>query len=315
MIPQGFGGRVTITYTVPGTIVRESNRRICVRATEGNNTDPATDYSLTVTANQGPGVGLGEFVLGGAGGAILPVELRWYFRDDASPFSIANSFEIDYGFTNTGLPGGNRENNRNCDAQNGVNAYVEITIDEADLAAVPNGQYDGRFRFSYFNPFDGSSRGRNLSVRVNHRLERVRISGLPAAPVDLGTLTPGGGDVSLPLSFCVFSSTGEFEITATGVPANDGANGSFALNGVSVGNTDQLEYTVELDNVGVGGSVPLIFGDTNNGGGGFEASPIDDSCATGGPNNDLEITIPGVEIDQAQVDAYTGVLVLTVAPF
>ena len=152
----------------------------------------------------------------------------------------------------------------------------------------------------------GATSTGTLDINVDVE-DLVRISAL--SDIFITFDATGTGDITGSSTACVYrNGAGTYEVNATG----SGAANAFTIQDAAPTPTT-VAYTVAWDDdvsgaaaAGVTSGTPLT-GQTG-------ADTVSDSCATGGANAFVEITIPRASLVAAPAGTYNGTLTLEIAP-
>lgn len=142
---------------------------------------------------------------------------------------------------------------------------------------------------------------------------QARITGMTDMAIPSWVI--GGGDQALFTNVCIYSTSGDYTVTATG----DGASNAFTLtDGLGSGSLHVVPYSVTWNDAGAGaigtGGTALATGvsdDFSN------ASVVSATCATGspaGPNARINIGLTEANLVQLASGTFAGTLTVVVAP-
>lgn len=186
---------------------------------------------------------------------------------------------------------------------NGLNARLTIRLPEAQLARSANGEYSGNFHLVASNDDSVDSTFFSVSVTVQGGSE-VRISRLD--DLNLGSYGAGTtGDLVASEHFCIYSSSGDYNVTITSV--NHDINGSFAL--ADPLNADSIPITVMFNDIGTGVAFDIVDSTPMSGTG----NSVSEDCG-GVDNATLTISAQEQDIRNASSGNYSESLTLLVQP-
>lgn len=185
----------------------------------------------------------------------------------------------------------------------GLNARLTIRLSEDQLEGAANGEYSGDFRLFASNDDAEDSTTFSVSVIVQGGTE-VRISRLD--DLNLGSYGAGRtGDLVASEHFCVFSGSGDYDITITSL--NQNTYGSFAL--ADPFNGDTIPITITFNDAGTGVAFDIVDSSPMNGIG----NSVSQDCG-GVDNATLTVTAQEQDIRNASSGNYSDSLTLLVQP-
>lgn len=126
----------------------------------------------------------------------------------------------------------------------------------------------------------------------------------------------GGGDQALNTTACVYSTSGDYTIKATG----NGASSAFTITDGGVGALHVVPYTVVWDSGGFGAltGVTTAALTTNTTSATLHNAAVDSATCVGvadtGPTAKINVGILGTDLDGAAAGVFTGTLTLLVTP-
>ena len=284
--------------------------RRCVMSTDGPNrrTFNPTNYTVTASMTTGDGVFQLTQVGGdGSGQETIPFSLEYDWFDDTS----STNESLGYGVPSNQHLGGIRVNPVSCSI-NGVrvnNGRMIIQINEADLQAAENGDYEGYLTVTHTGGIAmGQTRTRNnvlISLTVASDMIQIR----RVDTVDLGTWDTVSAFMDDNEAYCVYTATGNYRITASSATEGSGGAGTFAIeHTVLAGVKIDFDLFVDDDNNALGGT-PIANGGTVTGFTGwawnFLCFFIDNAAIYARTASNLS---------QAQAGVYTSQVTLRVSP-
>ena len=141
----------------------------------------------------------------------------------------------------------------------------------------------------------------NITATVNNLVQITNLN-----DIDLGTFT-GTGNLTGNDTLCIYrNGSGTYQITATG----SGTGSAFTVTDGS----NTLPYTVDYtsDLLGTPTTTTMSTGSALTGQAGVDSAST--TCAGGGDNAQVDITISNADLTSAPAGAYSGTLTLVVAP-
>ena len=137
----------------------------------------------------------------------------------------------------------------------------------------------------------------------------VKLSGVSPTTV-LTDNTLLSTDKTVEDAVCVYSSTGNYKVTATS--ANAGAGGEFNME--IDGGTELLEYSVSWSGTETGGSFSAMTSGAELTGFGGSLNVLNDFDCAGGSNARFSVTLASADYLAASTGTFTDTLTLEVAP-
>ncbi len=281
----------------------------CVMSTDGGNRSSGNPSNYTVTASMTTGDGLFQLTqIGGDGSGqeTIPFSLEYEWNDDTS----STNETLGYAAPSNQHLGGIRVGGTNCSI-NGVrvnNARMIIQINEADLMAAENGDYEGFLTVTHTGGIAmGQSKSRtNLRISLSKITTVIQIRKL--GTVDLGTWDGVTAFIDDRERYCVYSSVGPYRITADSVTEGSGGAGTFAIEHVVLAGT-KIDYDLYLDddNNAENGGTLIANGGTITG---FTGT-TDIAC----PGNNAALYVRTTSnLGIASAGVYSAQLTLTIEP-
>ena len=277
----------------------------CVMSTDGPNRSTGNTTLYTVTASMTTGDGQFQLTRNG-GGSTIPFSLEYEWFDDVS----STSEFLGYNTPSAPHMGGKRIGGINCNI-GGVrvrNGRMTLHINEADLSAAFNGDYQGRLTVVHTGGI-GMSQVRtrtNLRIRLTKDSTEIQLRNLDT--VDLGTWDLAASSIADTEAYCVYSSTGSYRITAASTTQGSGGPASFAIeNSSDPGNRIDFDLYVDDDSNAQTGGVQIDNGETIGG----MTGTLNRSC-TG--NNASIYAVTTGDLGASRAGAYTAMVTLTVEP-
>ncbi|MEX2489797.1 MAG: hypothetical protein WD356_09775 [Pseudomonadales bacterium] len=191
---------------------------------------------------------------------------------------------------------------KNC--MDGDNSQLEVSINEAELAAVRAGNYTGSFSAEIRGGVNGtttSAEDFQVSIDVT---DMVRISSMDN--IDLGSWE-GTGSINATETFCVYSNNDSASYNISISSPNQDGSANFYL--VNSDTSAQVFYLLSFnDNVG-GGAGSMVSDVAISGTGANNSIDCD-----GGDNAKLTVDIAETNLTNVPADAYGDTLTLVVSP-
>ncbi|MEX1032641.1 MAG: hypothetical protein WDZ30_04725 [Cellvibrionaceae bacterium] len=245
---------------------------------------------------------------------------RDYRLQIASPFTLNNgSFSLPVGLTVTDLHGSGTQTlqanqyssaltyNHYCATQ-GHNAELTMTINQADLYAVPAGTYTASFSLMA-QRIGGGGGSDSASDTLGATLvipQLIQVSGIDN--INMGNYDGLSASVNQNEPYCIYTNAGDYTVTPSSTVGSSA--GSYAL---SAG-ADQVEYTVRVSNTSDASNGTLLDnGETSQALSANQSAPLSPSCS-GSDNAAVYVEILGSELQAKPAGTYTGTLTLQVAP-
>lgn len=277
----------------------------CVMSTDGRNKRSGNPSNYTVTASMTTGDGVFQLTRNGGGAAIaFSLEYEWF--DDASSTNEVLAYNT------PGNPhlGGINTGGINCNLNGSQvrNGRLILQIDEAELTAAQNGDYEGRLTIVHTGGIAMSQTSTRSNLRVSLSKSATAIQLRNLSPVNLGTWDPTANFLADREAYCVYSSTGNYRVTASSPTTGSSGASSFAIEHTTLPG-DKIDYELYIDdddNASTGGTL------IDNGGtlAGMVAT-TDNSCP--GDNAAIYVVTTGSLASRAAGN-YAGLITLTVEP-
>lgn len=291
--------------------IRIVSRKRCVMSTDGNNRRNGNPSNFTVTTSMSTGDGLYQLTKVGGDGSgqeTIPFSMEYEWNDDSS----STNETLGYGIPSNQHLGGIRIGGVNCSI-NGVrvdNSRVIIQINEADLLAAENGDYEGLLTVTHTG---GIGMGES-KTRTNRRISLTKLANmiqiLNLDLVDLGTWDGAAAFMSDAEGYCAYTSTGNYRVTASSATQGSGGAGTFAIEHTVLAGV-KIDYDLYLDddNDAQVGGTQIANGGTISG---FTGSTSVALCSTL-DNASLYVTTTS-NLGAAVAGIYTSQLTLTLEP-
>ena len=277
----------------------------CVMSTDGATNSSGSPTNYTITASMTTGGSVFELARIG-GGAPIPFRLVYRWFDD-----VSNTREtLGYNTPSAAHLGGIRIGGISCNIGGTQvrNGQLLIRIDEADLLAATNGDYEGLVTMVHTGGIAMSqTRTRNnMSISLTKASTAIQLRKLAA--VNLGTWDPADSFIDDREAYCVYSSTGSYRLTASSPTTGSGGASSFAIEHESIAG-DKIDFDLYVDddrNAQVGGTL-IDNGETLAG----MAGMTNRSC----PGNNAGIyVVTTSSLGSIAAGNYSGEITLTVEP-
>lgn len=285
--------------------IRMVGGKKCVMSTDGPSRSTGSPTNYTVTASMTTGGASFELARIG-GGAPIPFSIRYRWFDDTT-----STNEL-LGYNTPSAPhlGGMSIGGISCNIGGSQvrNGRLIIQIDEADLTAATNGDYEGFVTIVHTGGIGMSQTRTRNNMRISLTRASTAIQLRKLGTVNLGTWNTTDTAIDDREPYCVYSSTGAYRVTATSPTTGSGGANSFAIENTTVPG-DKIDYDLYIDddnNAQIGGTL-MDNGDTVTG----MAGTTDTACP--GNNASLYVVTTG-DLASSSAGSYSGHITLTVEP-
>lgn len=277
----------------------------CVISTDGRNAASGNTTVYTVTASMTTADGLFQLARTD-GGSTIPFTLEYEWFD-----ATRSTHEtLDYNLPSAAHTGGKTIDGIPCNinGQQVNNGRIILHIDEADLSAAQNGDYEGNLTVVHTGGagLTETRTRRNLRISLSKNATEIQLRKLDT--VDLGTWNLAQGFLDDTESYCVYSSNGSYRITASSATEGSAGPGSFAIEHAGAAG-ERIDYTLYVDDDGdaSSGGVQIDNGETIGG----MVATTNRAC----PGTNASIyAVTTDNLGRSRAGAYSALVTLTVEP-
>ncbi len=285
--------------------IRVVGGKKCVLSTDGGNSRSGSPSNYTVTASMTTGDGVFQLSRSGGGTPIaFSLEYEWF--DNASSTSEVLAYNT------PGNPhlGGISIGGINCNINGSQvrNGRLILQIDEAELNAAQNGDYEGLLTIVHTGGVALSQTRTRNNLRISLSKSSTAIQLRKLAAVNLGTWDPTDSFLDDREPYCVYSSTGNYRVTASSPTMGSSGASSFAIENTTIPG-DKIDYELYIDDddnaknggtlIGNGGTMSGMIATTDN------------TCP--GNNAAIYVVTTG-SLGSMTAGNYSGLIQLTVEP-
>ena len=194
-----------------------------------------------------------------------------------------------------------------------TNARLQMSFLRDDMYKVAAGHYAADFTFGVCRVQGGNNCKQEVQKNMRLAVELpplIQLTGL--SDIDFGSYDGMSPEISQGYSFCVYSNTGLYSLTASALEAANGED--FAL--VGKGKGELLTYEVRVDDsVDASAEKKLKNGVAKRGLKTRQNSSMySRECLDKGDNASLEVRIKGEELNKVSGDSYESQLTIMVEP-
>jgi hypothetical protein len=276
-------------------------------STDGNRRSTGNPSNYTVTATMTTGDGLFQLTQVGGDGSgqeTIPFSLEYEWFDDTS----STNETLFYGSPSTPHLGGIRVGNTNCSI-NGVrvnNGRMIIQINEADLLAAENGDYEGLLTVTHIGGIAMGESNTRDSLRISLSKIATTIQIRRLDTVDLGTWDTITAFLGAEDEFCVHTSTQNYRLIAASATQGSGGAGTFAIENTAIaGEKIDFDLFVDDDRNAQNGGTLIANGGTVTG--------LQGTRNTACPRDNASIYVQTTsDLSTAKAGAYTSQVTVTV---